>query len=326
VVETFIQVATEGRSIEFERFNPHFNKFFEVRAFSPKLGQFAAVFLDVTERKQAQMKLVGALKAANAASKAKTSFLAMMSHEIRTPMNGIIGMSELLLESNLPPEEREFVEIIKSSADSLLTVINDVLDISKIEAGKVTIERTTFNIEKTIRSVLGVMHISVRSKDLRMDVEIEDGVPDLIEGDQLRIRQVLLNLIGNAVKFTEKGSITVRASVKQASDQKGRAADSCFYLFVDVIDTGIGIEHDKITELFTPFTQGDAFVTRRFSGTGLGLSISRRLIELMGGAILVQSEHGVGSTFTIRVPVTFADTDHSQVTATDETETSSLQS
>ena len=262
-------------------------------ALGSQIGQFMI-------RKQAEADLVKAKDAAEAGSRAKSEFLANMSHEIRTPLNGVMGMTDLALETELTAEQKEYLETVKSSSDALLTVINDILDFSKIEAGKIDLEAVDFNLRDSLESMLKTVALRADDKGLELLCEIAPEVPEVVCGDATRLRQVVINLVGNAIKFTERGEIALKVQVEGQADD-GRI------LHFTVTDTGIGIPEEKRESIFAPFSQADTSTTRKYGGTGLGLTISTRLVEMMGGRIWVESEVGRGSQFHFTAEVGVAD-------------------
>jgi PAS domain S-box-containing protein len=263
--------------------------------------EYQAVGHEITERKEAEAALVRAKESAESADRAKSEFLAIVSHELRTPINGVIGFAKMLGDSSLNTEQREYVSMIQTSGHALEKLITDILDLSKIEAGKTEIENNPFALHRSIAEVCAFFAPKARDTGLLLECKIEPGVPAIINGDEARLRQILINLVGNALKFTDRGRVTLTVGCAHGEPLTPGSTRSTLRLFFAVVDTGIGIAPEKIGELFKPFNQVDSSSHRRRGGTGLGLIISKRLCELMGSTISVESRINEGSTFRFSV-------------------------
>jgi signal transduction histidine kinase len=269
----------------------------------PVSGQRAMQFnaRDIGDLKAVQRALEMARVVADNANMAKSAFLANMSHEIRTPMNGVLGLTELVLQTALNDKQRQFITLAHQSAQGLMVIINDLLDVAKIEAGQMLLEQQAFSLNQCIAEALSPLALMASDKSLRLEWRVADAVPDALIGDAARLRQVLINLVGNALKFTEAGDVRVEVTPASSLDASGEVG--ALDLNFAVHDTGIGMSPDQLSRVFEPFTQADSSITRRYGGTGLGLTIVARLVKLMGGEVQVSSEPGAGScfAFTLRL-------------------------
>jgi signal transduction histidine kinase/CheY-like chemotaxis protein len=258
------------------------------------------ILLNINERKRMEFDLVQAKETAEAISQSKSEFLSSMSHEIRTPMNAIIGLTDMLLQEELKPQILENLRMIKYSSDNLLVLINDILDISKIEANKVTFEQTEFDLYRQMHDLSHAMGFKAREKELRLNCDVQEGLPQIMIGDPYRLNQILFNLISNAIKFTHQGQVNIRVTLTELRNNSSE--NDRINLSFSIEDSGIGIAEDELNNIFERFVQASSTTTRQYGGTGLGLAITKRLVELQDGTINASSTIGKGTTFTIELP------------------------
>ncbi|XXJ18775.1 transporter substrate-binding domain-containing protein [Desulfovibrio caledoniensis] len=300
-VETYGKVALTGEPIVFEHYASDMGKYFNVSAFCPAPGRFATIFSDVTDRVNTARALVEAKELAESASRVKSEFLANMSHEIRTPLNGIMGMLQLLRAGDLTEEQAEYAAYGIEASKRLTRLLTDILDLSRIEAGKLDIREEPLNLKDIMAGLEQMFAVAARSKGLTLDFDVPGDLPERLFGDDTRLQQILINLIGNAVKYTEEGRVGVEVSVLP------RQQPGMVHVLFSVTDTGIGIPDDKLGSIFEHFTQVSSGFTRHFQGAGLGLAISKRMIGLLGGTMAVDSTPGLGTTFCLCVPLRSAE-------------------
>ena len=291
-LDKYSSVALKKKPMHFESPFPPMKKHFEISVTPWGKNGFATIFSDITERKRSDEDLLRAKEAAEAAARAKSEFLANMSHEIRTPMNAVIGFTDLLLDEDLTEKQRDYLKTIKSSGDSLLTIIDNILDLSKIEAGMIELECRKVHLASCLEEAVRQVEAIAMQKGLKLSWQIDEDAPEDIISDPTRLRQILVNLLSNAVKFTEIGEVTARVSCSVQNS-------GSYEIHFAIKDTGIGIPEDKMSRLFRPFSQIDASTTRRYGGTGLGLAICKRLVDQIGGRIWAESRPGQGSTFNV---------------------------
>lgn len=309
--------ACEHFSVNDELGNPFIQTHFFTLTFNPvcsesgHCNEVAVYASSIEESKKAEMEVIKAKLDAERTAKAKSEFLSNMSHEIRTPMNAIIGLSEILLNENLTEKQLDNLKSIKYSADNLLVIINDILDFSKIESGKVEFESIPFDLSQKMNEIIKTFKFKAEDKKLKLSCEVDPGIPSQIVGDPYRLNQIILNLMSNGLKFTEKGGVTLKVEIM-------RENESTLDLLFQVIDTGIGIPRDKLESVFESYTQAYTDTTRKFGGTGLGLAITRQLVLLQNGEITLNSEVGIGTTFSVRMPFAKCHEKHSDGTLLNE--------
>ncbi|OIQ50832.1 Autoinducer 2 sensor kinase/phosphatase LuxQ [Pseudodesulfovibrio hydrargyri] len=308
-IETYGKVALTGEPVIFEHYAADMDKYFNVSAFCPAPGRFATIFSDVTERVNTAKALVEAKELAESASRVKSEFLANMSHEIRTPLNGIMGMLQLLRTGDLTDEQAEYAAYGIEASRRLTRLLTDILDLSRIEAGKLDIREEPLNLRDMLTGLEQMFTVAARSKGLNLDFSVPDGLPGLLFGDDTRLQQVLVNLVGNAIKYTEAGLVGVNVTVLP------RRRPGTVHVLFTVTDTGIGIPDDKMGSIFEHFTQVSSGFTRHYQGAGLGLAISKRMVGLLGGTMAVDSTPGLGTTFCLCVPLRPTEDDGAESTA-----------
>jgi PAS domain S-box-containing protein len=288
------EVDQTGKASHLQSYSQGTKRWYDVYTYSFSKGKVGSLFRDITDQKETEKELIATKEAAEAAVEAKAAFLANMSHELRTPMNAVIGFSNLLMDDSLTVDQKDYIERIRNGGEVLLSLINDILDFSKIEKKKAELEHHPLSLRTLADESLDMVAVQAKDKGLDLGVTISYGIPDTIIGDQSRLRQILINLLTNAVKFTDVGGVSLSISSKAMSENKHQ-------ILFEVRDTGIGIPQDKIALLFQPFSQVEATMSNHRGGTGLGLAISKRLVELMGGKIWAESEQGKGSTFSFYI-------------------------
>lgn len=294
-IQTYGKVALTGEPVQIDDFAGSLGRHYSVSAYSPTKGQFATIFNDITEQKNAEATVKRALEVAEIANRTKTQFLANMSHELRTPLNAIIGLTEILQFAKLNDEQLDYVKTIGASGETMLALVTDLLDFSRIELGKIEVKNEMFNLREAVSTAVAILSQQAERKGIELACIVEESAPEQIICDSARLRQVLINLLNNAVKFTKHGFIRLTVCEREVP-AAGR------FIEFSIKDSGEGIDADTMKRIFKPFQQGDNSNTREHSGAGLGLAISKNLVELMGGTIRAESRKGEGSTFSFYIP------------------------